>query len=374
MAANPGADASVDEAVGDARFFRKLGPRSLSVIAEVARAKLTGGVAGTSPAFVGVAPLQAAARTDISFLDNRRYAGLLADTRAGAVILHPSLADRLPGGCIGLLTADPYLAWARVCALFYPRPAVRPGRHPSAVIDNAAAVDASAEIGPFALIGAGAVVGPGCLIEAHASIGAGVVLGADCAIGPSATVSHAILGKRVRILPGARIGQEGFGFAPDGAGGYLTVPQLGRVIIGDDVEIGANSCIDRGSMRDTVIGAGSRLDNLVQIGHNVRLGRGCVIVAQVGISGSTTLGDYVMVAGQAGLTGHLDVGSRARIGAQAGVMADVPAGESVMGSPCQPVRQYFRELATLRRLARRDSARGRTVQGDAAEPVVGDEA
>jgi UDP-3-O-[3-hydroxymyristoyl] glucosamine N-acyltransferase len=363
-----------DECVGDPRFFRRAGPHGLVAVAEVARAKVKGAPAPAAPMFHGVAPLPAAAAGDISFLDNRRYAGLLAGTRAGAVILHPSLADRLPDGCIGLLSADPYLAWARVCALFYPRPAVRPGRHPSAAIDAAAVVHASAEIGPFAVIGAGATVGPGCLVEAHASIGEGVVLGTDCAIGAGATLSHAVLGDRVRILPGARIGQEGFGFAPDGAGGYLTVPQLGRVVIESDVEIGANSCVDRGSMRDTVIGAASRLDNLVQIGHNVRLGRGCVIVAQVGISGSTTLGDYVMVAGQAGLTGHLDVGSRARIGAQAGVMADVPAGESVMGSPCQPVRQYFRELATLRRQARRDSGRTQTVQGDAAEPIGGDAA
>ncbi len=343
--------------VGDPRFFRHRGPHRLDAIAAVARAGLRGAAEQGGRLFVGVAPLQAAQAGDISFLDNRRYADLLERTRAGAVIVHPSLADRLPADCIGVLSADPYLAWARVCTLFYPRPATEPGRHPSAVIDGSARIDSSAQIGPLVVIGAGAQIGPGCLIEAQASIGAGVVLGPDCAIAVGATLSHALLGARVRLLPGARIGQEGFGFAPDGAGGYLTVPQLGRVILEDDVEIGANCCIDRGSMRDTVIGAGSRLDNLVQIGHNVRIGRGCVIVAQVGISGSTTLGDYVMVAGQAGLAGHLQIGSQARIGAQAGVMADVAAKESVMGSPCQPVRQYFRELTTLRRMARRDPRR-----------------
>jgi len=187
-------------------------------------------------------------------------------------------------------------------------------------------------------------VGPGAVI------GEGVVLGPDCRIGAHASVSHALLGARVVIYAGARIGQEGFGFATTKAG-FVSVPQLGRVILEDDVEVGANSTIDRGSAQDTVIGAGSRLDNLIQIGHNVRLGRCCVIVAQAGISGSTVLEDFVMVAGQAGLTGHLRIGRQARIGAQAGIMADVPAGADVVGSPAVPVREFFRQVATLRRLA-----------------------
>ena len=182
-------------------------------------------------------------------------------------------------------------------------------------------------------------------------IGEGVVLGPDCRIGAHASLSHALLGLRVYVYPGARIGQEGFGFAisPDG---FLTVPQLGRVVLEDDVEVGANCAIDRGSLHDTVIGAGSRLDNLVQIGHNVRLGRGCVIVAQAGISGSTILDDHVVLAAQAGLTGHLRIGRGARIGAQAGVISDVPAGLEVVGSPAQPRRAFFREVAVLRRLVR----------------------
>ncbi len=297
-----------------------------------------------------MAPLQTAGPDDVSFLDNRRYLPALAATRAGAVIVRPELAARVPAGSVALVTAEPYLGWARVAALFHPEPPAQAGAHPTAVVDAAARVDAAAEIGPLAVMAAGAEIGPRCRIGPGAVIGEGVVLGADCRIGAHASLSHALLGARVYIYPGARIGQEGFGFATTPAG-FVTVPQLGRVILEDDVEIGANTTIDRGSAQDTVIGAGSRLDNLVQIGHNVRLGRCCVIVAQAGISGSTVLEDFVLVGGQAGLTGHLRIGRGARIGAQAGVMADVPAGAEVVGSPAMPVREFFRQVATLRRLA-----------------------
>ena len=209
----------------------------------------------------------------------------------------------------------------------------------------------TAEVGPLAVIGESAAIGPRCRVGALATIGPGVVLGPDCRIGPHASLSHALLGARVYVYPGARIGQEGFGFAITGEG-FHSVPQLCRVILEDDVEVGANTTIDRGSLQDTVIGAGSRLDNLVQIGHNVRLGRGCVIVSQAGVSGSTILENHVMVGPQAGLTGHLRIGRMARIGAQAGVMADVDAGTEVVGTPAQPRRAFFREVAILRRMAR----------------------
>jgi UDP-3-O-[3-hydroxymyristoyl] glucosamine N-acyltransferase len=221
--------------------------------------------------------------------------------------------------------------------------------HPSAIVEPGADIDPSAEVGPLVVIGSGARIGSGCRIAAGAVIGAGVEMGPDCRVGSHASVTHALIGARVYIYPGARIGQDGFGFASSDRG-FITVPQLGRVILEDDVEVGANSTIDRGSALDTVIGAGSRLDNLVQIGHNVRLGRCCVIVSQAGVSGSTVLDDFVMVGGQGGLTGHLHVGRKARIGAQAGVMADVAAGAEVVGSPAMPVRDFFRQVAVLRRL------------------------
>jgi UDP-3-O-[3-hydroxymyristoyl] glucosamine N-acyltransferase len=178
-----------------------------------------------------------------------------------------------------------------------------------------------------------------------------VAIGADGRIGAHAAISHALLGARVRVLPGVRIGQEGFGFAT-GPQGFVSVPQLGRVIVGDDCDIGANTTIDRGSSQDTVIGAGSRLDNLVQIGHNVVLGRCCVIVAQVGISGSTVLGDFVMVGGQVGMAGHLHIGDRVRIAAQSGLIADVPAGAEMLGSPARPMKETLRAFAWLYRRSR----------------------
>jgi UDP-3-O-[3-hydroxymyristoyl] glucosamine N-acyltransferase len=361
--AEPGAGA------GDPRFFAHAGPQTLAAVARAAGGTLP----PDAPALLldGVAPLQTAGPRQVSFLDNRRYAAALAATGAGAVIVHPDMAARVPAGAVPIVTAQPYVGWARVATLFHPPAPARPGVHASAIVGAGAVLDPSAEIGPFAVIGEAARIGPRCRIGAGAVIGAGVVIGADCRIGPHATLTHALLGARVYVYPGARIGQEGFGFATTEAG-FVTVPQLGRVVLEDDVEVGANSTVDRGSAHDTVIGAGSRLDNLVQIGHNVRLGRCCVIVSQAGISGSTVLGDFVMVAGQAGLTGHLRIGSRARIGAQAGVMSDVPEGADILGSPAEPVRVFFRQVAALRRLGRQGLARqgvarqGRTAAGQDA--------
>jgi UDP-3-O-[3-hydroxymyristoyl] glucosamine N-acyltransferase len=335
------------EIVGDPRFFQRAGPFTLAAVADAAQAEAP----PRRLMLAGVAPLQTAGADQVSFLDNRKYAAALATTGAGAVIVHPDMASRVPEGAAAVVTPEPYVAWAMVAALFHPVAPARAGIHPSAVIGAGATIDPTAEVGPLAVIGESAAIGPRCRVGALATIGPGVVLGPDCRIGPHASLSHALLGARVYVYPGARIGQEGFGFAITGEG-FHSVPQLCRVILEDDVEVGANTTIDRGSLQDTVIGAGSRLDNLVQIGHNVRLGRGCVIVSQAGVSGSTILENHVMVGPQAGLTGHLRIGRMARIGAQAGVMADVDAGTEVVGSPAQPRRAFFREVAILRRMAR----------------------
>ncbi len=331
---------------GDALFFRRAGPFSLAVIAELL------GTESQQPGrmITGVAPLQTAGPEDVSFLDNRRYAGLLEGTKAGAVILQADFAGRLPEGTSALITPEPYVGWAKICALFYPATQPRPGIHPSAVVDPTAEIGEGVEIDAGAVVGAGASIGAGSVIGPLACIADGVVIGQHCRIHAQATVSHAILGNRVVLYPGARIGQDGFGFAITPRG-FVAVPQLGRVLIGDGAEIGANSTIDRGSAQDTIIGPGVHIDNLVQIAHNVNIGANSVIVAQAGVSGSTTIGEGVIIAAQAGLTGHLTIGNGAKIGAQSGVMADVGPGEEVLGAPAQGVRAFFREVVTLRKLA-----------------------
>jgi UDP-3-O-[3-hydroxymyristoyl] glucosamine N-acyltransferase len=332
--------------IGDARFFARSGPFSLATVAGAA----AGSAADVDLLLTGVAPLQSAGPSEVSFLDNRRYVSALKDTHAGAVIVHPDMLDRVPSTTIPIVTVAPYEGWARVAALFHPKPAESPGIHASAVVDETAKIDPLAEIGPFCVIEAGAEIGARCRLGSHVSIGPGVIVGPDCRIGQHASLSHAVIGSRVFLFPGVRIGQEGFGFAST-ASGFLTIPQLGRVVLEDDVEVGANTTIDRGSTGDTVIGAGTRIDNLVQVGHNVRTGRCCVIVAQVGIAGSTALEDFVQLGGQSAIAGHLHVGAGAKIGAQSGVMSDVPAGEVLLGTPAQPRRKFFEQIAILRRLA-----------------------
>jgi UDP-3-O-[3-hydroxymyristoyl] glucosamine N-acyltransferase len=335
----------------DPRFHPHGPPLTLAEAAALAGGELAGG--DPARAITGVGPLGGAGPAEISFLDNRRYAGQLPATRAAAVVLAAEFAPRLPEGVAAIVTGQPYLGFARIAQRLHPRPAPRPGIHPAAVVDPAARLGEGCEVGPLAVIAAGAELGPGCVIGPHAVVGEGVVLGEGCRIGAHSSLSHCLAGRFVVLHPGARVGQEGFGFAVTPEGRFETMPQLGRVILGDFVEIGANACVDRGSQGDTVLGAGTRLDNLVQIGHNVQTGQGCVLVAQVGISGSTMLGNGVQLGGQAGITGHLTIGDRARIGAQAGVMADVPAGSDVVGSPAWPARETLRAFAALRRLGQK---------------------
>ncbi|HLO77054.1 MAG TPA: UDP-3-O-(3-hydroxymyristoyl)glucosamine N-acyltransferase [Magnetospirillum sp.] len=337
--------------MADSRFFFVAGPFTLARLAEISGAELAGGV-NPEQQVVDVASLEQAGADDISFLDNRKYLAAFEASKAGAAIVHPDLAGRAPAGMALLLSKDPYRAYAKVAQAFYPRPAVQPWTAPTAYVDPSATVGEGCRIEYGAVIGARAEIGARCHIGPNAVVGDGVVLGDDCIVGANATVQFAVIGRNVNIYPGARIGQDGFGFAM-GPQGHLKVPQLGRVIIGDNVEIGANTTIDRGAGPDTVIGAGCMIDNLVQIGHNVQLGRGCVIVAQVGISGSTKLGDFVAAGGQAGVAGHLTIGPGARIAAQAGVAKNIPAGETVGGTPAVPQMDWLRQSAALNKLIRR---------------------
>jgi UDP-3-O-[3-hydroxymyristoyl] glucosamine N-acyltransferase len=337
--------------MADPRFFTVAGPFSVAEIAQRTGATLGG--AGTADLMLrDVAPLETAGPEALTWLDNRKYLDQFRATRAGAVFVQPALAAGVPASATLLLTEQPYRAYAVAAQAFYPEPPPEPGIAPSACVDPTARLGEGTAVEALAVIGPRVEIGKRCLIGANSVIGAGSVLGDDVRIGANVSVSHAVIGARVRLYPGARIGQDGFGFALDPKG-YVKVPQLGRVIIGDDVEIGANTTVDRGAVRDTEIGAGTMIDNLVQIGHNVQIGRGCVLVSQVGISGSTRLGDYVMIGGQGGLIGHLTIGNGARIGAQAGIMRDVAPGETVMGSPAQPVKEFFRQVAAVQRLARK---------------------
>jgi UDP-3-O-[3-hydroxymyristoyl] glucosamine N-acyltransferase len=332
---------------GDPRFFQRTGPHSLAAIVDAAEAEAP----PRRLMFRGVAPLAAAEPDDISFLDNAKYLPALENTRAGAVIVHPDLAGKVPASAVAILSSEVPAAWGRVARLFHPVAPALPGVHPSAVIGADVRIDPTAEIGPLCVIGDRAVIGKRTRIAPLALIGAGVEIGEDCRIGGHASISHALIGDRVYVYPGARIGQEGFGFTIT-SDGFLTVPQLGRAIVHDDVEIGANTTIDRGGMTDTVIGEGTRIDNLVQIAHGVRIGRCCVLVSQCGIAGSSVLEDFVQVGGQAGVIGHLVIGRGAKLAGQSGVVSDVPAGTQMGGSPGQPFRSWMRETAWLRRVTR----------------------
>jgi UDP-3-O-[3-hydroxymyristoyl] glucosamine N-acyltransferase len=331
---------------GNARFFARSGPHTLAMIAAA-----TGCDASVGEILIsGLASLEDAGPDQISYSATTRHTTLLERTKAGAVIVLPGL--RVPEGSVALVSSAPIVTWARVAALFHPVPAVRAGVHPTACIASDAMVDDSVEVSAHAVIGARAEIGPHCLIGPGATIGEGVVMGPDCRIGSQATITHSILGARVYIYPGARVGQEGFGFDMTGTG-FVTIPQLGGVILGDDVEVGANSTIDRGALRDTVIGSGTRLDNLVQVAHNVRIGRSCAIAAQCGIAGSVEIGDFVVMGGQSAIAPHVTIGSKSRIGAQAGVMSDIKEGAIVVGSPARRRNDFFREIATLKKLTRR---------------------
>lgn len=337
--------------MADPRFFRRVGPYSLDQLAQLSGARLRDPAEGAR-LIEDVAPLETATGADITFLDNRKYVSAFEESRAGAAFIAEALASRAPAGMALLIAKEPYKSFARAAQAFYPEAAVAAGREPSAVVDPTATVPDDCEIGANVVIEAAARLGRRCRVGANTVVGAAVELGDDCRIGANVTLSHCLIGARVVLHPGVRIGQAGFGFAPDAAG-PVKIPQLGRVIIGDDVDIGANTTIDRGSGHDTIIGPGTMIDNLVQIGHNVVLGRGCILAGQVGISGSTKLGDYVMAGGQAGLAGHLNIGTGARIGAQAGLMRDVAPGESVIGAPAVPLSTFWRQIAVIKRLAKK---------------------
>ena len=339
--------------MADPRFFDRAGPFTLGELAERAGATL-GANADPGLEIEDIGPLDAAGPRAMSFFDNRRYADSLAASAAAACLIRGADSGKAPPRMALLVTETPYLAFARVSRAFYPIPPVEPGIHPTALVDPTSDIGSGCRIDAYAVVAAGVAIGRGGHIGPHAYIGPGVSIGEDVRIGPGCSLGHCLVGSRVRMLAGVRVGEDGFGFATDrDGGGHVDIAQIGRVLIEDDVLIGANSTIDRGAGPDTVIGRGTRIDNLVQIGHNAVLGRGCIVVAQAGISGSTNLGDFVAIAAQGGVAGHLKIGAGARIAAKAGVMRDVADGETVAGAPAVPIKQFFRDVANVRRLSER---------------------
>lgn len=335
--------------MADSRFFETRGPFRLGELAEMVGAELAGEAAAPDQEIVDVASLKDAGPQHLTFLDNKRYLSDFEASRAAVCIVASAYVDRAPSGMALLVAKAPYRAFARIARAFHP------DKQPVGGVDSFAIVHPTAQLGEGCSVAAGAVLGANsklgerCIVRANAVIGDNVSIGDDTEIGANASLSHCLIGARIKIHPGVRIGQRGFGFDMSDYP-YEDVPQLGRVLVEEDVEIGANSTVDRGAGRDTVIGAGSKIDNLVQIGHNVQLGRGCVLVAQSGVAGSTILEDFAVVAGQAGIAGHLRIGRGAQVGAASGVIRDIPPGQKVLGTPAMPIRDFFRLVTIWQRL------------------------
>jgi UDP-3-O-[3-hydroxymyristoyl] glucosamine N-acyltransferase len=336
--------------MADSRFFHRAEPMRLDEIASITHTTLSDNADGANRLIHDVCALDRATEHDISFLDNVKYVETFALSKAGACFVRSRFASRAPAGMALLLTEDPYRCFALIAQHFYPAQPVTTGISPHAYIAATAKIGKNCSIDAGAVIGEHVEMGDQCHIGAGAVIQAGVTIGENTRIGANSTLSHCFIGAHVIIHRGVHIGQDGFGFAL-GREGHLKVPQLGRVMIEDNVEIGSGTCIDRGTGPDTFIGAGTKIDNLVQIGHNVHLGRQCIVVAQVGVSGSTRVGDGVMIGGQTGIAGHLKIGNGARIVAQSGVITDIPAGETHGGAPAVPVNDWHRQTIALQKLA-----------------------
>jgi UDP-3-O-[3-hydroxymyristoyl] glucosamine N-acyltransferase len=340
-------------------FFRRAGPFPLHIIASAVDAE----VLRTSDAtrqIEDLRPLADAGGTHLTFCAGVKFAKQLATTQAAACLIHPKNAEMVPDGSATVVTETPHRAFAKAIALLYPEAFRLEIADPQGM--SRSLVHATAEIGEGVRLGPGAIVereakiGAGTTIAAGAIVGYRVFIGEDCYIGPGASISHSLIGDRVTVHAGARIGQDGFGYAL-GADGHLKVPQIGRVLIADDVEIGANSTVDRGFMMDTTIGEGTKIDNLVQIAHNVTLGRHCIIVSQSGVAGSARLGDHVIMGAHSGVSEHVTIGDGAQIAGMAHVKDDVKARARMGGTPARPFNEWAKEVAVLRRLSKDRRAR-----------------
>lgn len=337
--------------MADPRFFKRSGPFKLGHLANLADAELGPG-ASTDLAIMDTAALDAATESDISFLENRKYLMAFEASKAGACVIGKRDIDRAPASMNLLVSSNPYRSFALITRAYYPEQDIKSSRHPSSSISDTASVAHSAEIAAGVVIDDNAMIGENVRLGANVYVGPGVCIGDRTRIGASTSLEFCLIGEDCHLHSGVRIGTRGFGVAMDPRG-HVELPQIGRVIVGNDVEIGGNTTVDRGMGPDTTIGDGTKIDNLVQIGHNVVIGKHCIIAAQSGIAGSTTLGDFVICAAKVGLIGHLTVGSGARIAGMSGVVKNVAPGETVAGIPAGPHREWLRKQAYLESVAKK---------------------
>ncbi len=336
--------------MADSRFFVRSASRSLGELAELSGATLRQ-ESDADYVIDDVAPLDRADDHELSFLDNPKYVDAFRQSRAASCIVKEKFLHDAPANMKLLLSTDPYRSYARIAQYFYPYIPLE-----SSVSDRAI-IDSTANIGKDCAIASGVVIGKHVQIADNVVIGAntvihdGVTIGSHTRIGALCSLSHSVIGSHVVMHRGVHIGQDGFGFSM-GRDGHVKVPQLGRVVISDNVEIGAGTCIDRGTGPDTTIGEGTKIDNLVQIGHNVQIGKHAVIVSQTGIAGSSKIGDFAILGGQVGVSGHLRIGQGAKLAAQSGVVNDIPAGTTYGGSPAVPIKDWHRQTVTLARIIR----------------------
>jgi UDP-3-O-[3-hydroxymyristoyl] glucosamine N-acyltransferase len=331
------------------RFFESTGTFPIQELAKEFNCEIVG---DNKLTLTDISSLDDAGPGEITIFTNGKYKHKLARSKASACIIADKDAPLAPEGMTLLISDNPYATYAKILAKFYGEQVASYDISEQAYISPGAKIGKKVSIGPGAYIGDGAVIGEHVIIAANSYIGENVTIDNNCNIGPNVVIQYAILGKNVVLHPGVKIGQDGFGYANEGQELYK-IKQIGMVMIGNEVEIGAGTCIDRGALRNTVIGDGTKIDNLVQIGHNVQIGRSCIICGQVGIAGSTVIDDGVIIGGQAGISGHITIGKGAKIAAQSGVINNIATNETVGGTPAVEITTWHRQSAYLRQLAKR---------------------
>lgn len=333
--------------MADKVFYKYNGRKSIGEIAKITQAEIIS-TAKDDEQIENICSIESAGANDLCFFYDKKNKAKAKAIKAKACITTKELANLIPENVIVLVSDNPKAAFINLVSSFYGEFTPKTKIEASAVISKTAQIGKNCYIGHHVVIEDDVTIGDNCVIEANAVIGRGCKIGNNCRVANNASIAYCLMGNDCYIYTGARIGQDGFGFSViDGK--HKRIPQIGRVIIGNDVEVGANTCIDRGALDDTIIGDGCRIDNLVQIAHNDRIGKYCILVSQTGIAGSCTFGDYVVCGGQTGFADHLTVGSGAQIGAQSGVMRDIEPGAIVMGSPTVPFKDFMRQVAFLQK-------------------------